>query len=168
MTIQYQLTETDFYESFLAHRNGRSFSKWLIRAALACLVLGILANIWMYFTNHLKGSLTSALTPLVLVILMWLFILWGMPRWTAKNQFTKQPSAQGPRTLTLDEDGVHWRWNGGSADIEWHNLIRFYEAKNQILLYSSPACFNIIPKRALSPEELQDLRAVLEQKIAKK
>jgi hypothetical protein len=124
-------------------------------------------NIGFYFTGHLRGTLSSALTPLFLLLLFWILYLQISVRWFAKTQFTKQPAVQGPRTMTLDDRGVHWRWDGGSTDIDWRNLIRYVESEGEILLYSSPFCFNIIPKRALSPEELRSLRVVLEQKIGK-
>jgi hypothetical protein len=34
------------------------------------------------------------------------------------------------------------------------NYIRSVEGATQILFYTSPACFNILPKRALSPDQL--------------
>lgn len=96
---------------------------------------------------------------------MWFLVLWWLPRWSMSRQFFKQPGAHGPRTLLLDELGAHWRWNGGSSDIEWKNYIRSVEGKSQFLFYTSPACFNILPKRALEAEQLVELRTLLKQHI---
>jgi hypothetical protein len=87
------------------------------------------------------------------------------PRWSMQRQFHKQPGAHGPRTLMLDGAGAHWRWNGGSSDIEWKNYIRYVEGNSQFLFYSSPACFNILPKRAIASEQLNELRELLKQNI---
>jgi hypothetical protein len=65
----------------------------------------------------------------------------------------------------LDASGAHWRWNGGSSDVEWKNYIRSVEGKNQILFYTSPACFNILPKRTIGAEQLGELRSLLNQKV---
>jgi len=46
--------------------------------------------------------------------------------------------------------------------------IRWIEGKNQILPYTSPACFNILPIRALMPEQVADLRGMLKQYISSK
>jgi len=54
---------------------------------------------------------------------------------------------------------------GGAGDIEWKNYIRSVEGKNQILFYTSPACFNILPKRAVAEEQLRELRDLLKQNI---
>jgi hypothetical protein len=85
--------------------------------------------------------------------------------WSARRQFLKQPGARGARTVLFDDIGAHWRWNGGSSDIEWKNYVRSVEGKNQILLYTSPACFNIVPKRALGKEDLIRVLALLRQRI---
>jgi YcxB-like protein len=41
------------------------------------------------------------------------------------------------------------------------------EAKECFLLYTSPACFSIIPKRVLQPAELDDLRQLLKMNVGK-
>ena len=73
--------------------------------------------------------------------------------------------AHGARKIVADADGLHVAWTGGSANMNWSNLVRYIEAKNQFLLYTSPACFNIIPKRALTPEQLSDFRSLLQERI---
>ncbi|MGO8793202.1 MAG: YcxB family protein [Candidatus Sulfotelmatobacter sp.] len=88
--------------------------------------------------------------------------------WSARRQFLKQPGAHGLRTVLFDDLGAHWRWNGGSSDIEWKNYVRSLEGLNQILFYTSPACFNILPKRSLSPDQLNELRTLLAQQIQTK
>ena len=70
-----------------------------------------------------------------------------------------------PEDLTLDASGAHWRWNGGSSDVDWKNYIRWAEGRNQILFYTSPACFNILPKRAIAAEQLNEIRSLLNQNI---
>jgi len=67
--------------------------------------------------------------------------------------------------MTLDGSSIHWRWKGGQADVEWTNFIRFLESKNLFLLYTSPACFNIVPKRAFAPGETESFRGLLQEKL---
>ena len=68
--------------------------------------------------------------------------------------------------MLLDASGIHWQWNGGSADIEWKNFVRFQETRNQFLLYSSPAIFNVVPKRALTPDEMSAFRQLVTERLS--
>ncbi len=164
MQMAYELTDKDFTESYIAHRNRSTFRKWSRR--LFQWAAGLFAA-FIVFGFLIKPSVEMArgLTPLFGLVIMWILLLWWLPRWSMRRQFLKQPGAHGPRTLLLDASGAHWRWNGGSSDIEWKNYIRSVEGKNQFLFYTSPACFNILPKRALGAEQLREVRELLRQNI---
>jgi hypothetical protein len=164
MEIRYELTERDFTEAYSVHRASKTWRKWAGRIFIwiaglftAVLLLGLLVKP--------SWEVAKGLLPFFAFVTLWIGVLWFLPRRSMRRQFLHQPGAHGPRTLTLDEEGVHWKWNGGSSDVEWKNYVRFVDGKNQILFYTSPACFNIVPKRALLPAELLDLRGLLEQHI---
>jgi hypothetical protein len=162
MEITYELTQKDFTESFVAHRNRRPFVKWARRSIVWVTLLGLA---FLLFGSIRSGN-TRALLPFFGVVGLWLLVLAGLPMWWgARRQFLKQPGARGVRTVSFDDIGAHWRWSGGSSDVEWRNYVRSVEGKNQFLLYTSPACFNIVPKRALSQEDLSQVRSLLKQRI---
>lgn len=83
------------------------------------------------------------------LVFIWVAVIWLLPIWTARNQFRNQPAARGIRTVSIDETRIHARWNGGSVDTVWQMYIRSFESRNQFLLYTSPACFRIIPNARL-------------------
>ena len=162
MQIEYELTQKDFTEAYTAHRNRNSAAK-TIRTIAFWLVIAF-ASFMLY--GSVKAHNIRALLPFFVLTILWLVLIGGvLPRWLMRRQYTKQPGAKGPRKLMLDVSGTHWRWNGGSADVEWKNYIRSLEGANQILFYTSPACFNILPKRALNPDQLSELRTMLAQNI---
>ena len=164
MQIEYELTQKDFTESYTVHRNRKGLTKWARR--LFTWIVALFA-IFILFGFAVKPSLEMArgLLPFFGLIVLWLGILWALPWWLMRRQFLSQPGAHGPRTAALDDSGTHWRWNGGSSDVEWRNYIRSLEGKHQILFYTSPACFNILPKRALTAEQLNELRGLLKERI---
>jgi hypothetical protein len=164
MQIAYELTQKDFIEAYTAHRNRTALSKWSRRLFLW---IASLSTAIVVFGFLVKPSVQAAkaLLPFLALVVAWIAILWILPRWTMRRQFLRQPGAHGHRTVLLDASGVHWRWNGGSSDIEWRNYIRSVEGKNQILFYTSPACFNILPKRVIAAEQLSGLRSLLVQNI---
>jgi hypothetical protein len=135
-------------------------------AAYFILIIVLMAAV-VLLESVMRPSAETArnLAPLLILIVMWIAVLWLLPWWTMRRQFLQQPGAHGPRTLRLDSTGGHWQWSGGSSDVDWKNYIRSAEGKNQILFYTSPACFNIIPKSALAEEQLAELRELLKQYI---
>jgi hypothetical protein len=162
MEITYELTQKDFTESFVAHRNRRPLIKWARRT----LVWAVLVVLALVFVGSVRTGNTRTLMPFFAVVAFWLLVVAGLPTWwSARRQFLRQPGAHGTRFVLFDDAGAHWRWNGGSSDIEWKNYVRFVEGKNQFLLYTSPACFNIVPKGAISREELSEARNLLKQRI---
>ena len=164
MRINYELLQKDFTESYAVHRNRNVWSKWGRRLFLWIKVLFALL-VFLGFLVKPSAEAARNLLPFFGFVLLWLGILSILPRWLMGRQFSKQPGAHGPRTVVLDASGTHWEWNGGSSHVDWKNYIRSAEGKNQILLYTSPACFNILPKHGLTTEQLIELRDLLKLNI---
>src|SRR5690348_4763711 len=112
MEISYSLTQADFYRSFLAHRNRNTFSKWLFRLLVPFCLLLVVAS-FLIFAFSRNADTVSNVKPLGSLALVWILIVWGAPWWSARRQFRGQPAAQGERSLVIDGDGIHCRWEGG-------------------------------------------------------
>jgi YcxB-like protein len=167
MQVGFQLTQQDFLQALQTHRNRVSFRKWTF-LFVAFLLLGVSAlNLVSLVVDRSTQNLRNFF-PFFLLLSLWGALLWLGPRWGARTQFRKQPSAQGMRQVSIDEIGIHSRWDGGSADVEWKNYIRFTESRDLFLVYSSPACFGMLPKRAFSAEQLDAFRSLLSDKIRSK
>lgn len=164
MEVSYQLTQRDFLDSFIAHRNRSPVTKWGLRLLFAFFfTLG--GGVLLLVVLRPDRMKLSDVFPIFVLVAVWSFFIWGLPRWAARNQYRKQPSARGPITATFDAGGVHWRWDGGSSEIQWKNFIRCLEAREQILLYPSPAYFSIVPKRAFTSEQMAEFRTLVGQHI---
>jgi hypothetical protein len=161
MQFTYALTQRDFFESIIAIRNRKAWAKWVFRVLPVLLVVSIVLSI----LTASRSQLLSSLVPLLFFLLFWTFLLWGSPWLFARQQFLKQPSAQGEHTVSFDSDVVRWHWNGGSSTVEWKSYVRWMETKNQILVCSSPLQCGIVPKHALNAEQLLELRTLLTQKL---
>src|SRR5690348_14351856 len=165
MQVTYELRQRDFFDAFIAHRNRNAFAKWMFRGIVTIVFVLAGAGLFALVFRHDRES-ASNVAPIVGLAFMWAALMWVSPWWMAKNQFTKQPAAKGPQTLLLDDAGLHWRWDTGSAEMQWSNIIKCSESKTMFMLYSSPAFFHLVPKRALSPEQLSEFRTTLGQHIA--
>ena len=161
MEVTYKLTQEDFVDSFIAHRHRR----WSFRILVSITSIFFGGSLFLIVLRP-TAETVSNVAPMLAVAAVWGVLLWVSPRKGGRSQFTKQPSAQGLITLIWDTSGVHWRWDGGTANIEYKNFIRFLESKHHFLLYSSPACFNIVPKRAFTPEQLSEFRSLLGEHIS--
>jgi hypothetical protein len=167
MQFAYELTQNDFTEAYSVHRNRSALTKWVRRFFVSVLGFCVLLVVFG-FSLHPSIRAARDLLPLSGLVILWIAVLWVIPLWSMRRQFLKQPGAHGPRTLDLDSVGAHWKWSGGSADVEWRNYIRWVEGRNLLLFYTSPACFNILPKRAIPPAQLSNLRELLKQNVRRK
>jgi hypothetical protein len=163
MKITYELSQKDFLDAFATHRNSKPAARWLRIIFIVMAVICFIAVILSVLIGS-AGDLQSVM-PAIAAFAFWVVILWALPRWAARKQFSGQPGAQGPRTLTLDETGVHWQWDGGASYVEWRNYVRSVEGESMILLYTSPVAFNIVPKRALNADELSGVRDLVQRNI---
>lgn len=164
MEVSYKLTQDDFYEAFVAHRNGTRSGRWVVRIVVAAAVLLTAATGYILVTFHDKEMFWAAV-PLFLFGAFPVNILWLAPRLAARNQFKKQPLAHHPATLTVTSEAMQWRTADASSETRWAGFIRWIESKNEILLYPQRSIFLIIPKRAFSPNQLPELRSRLRENV---
>ena len=144
MQIAYELTQQDFIEAYSVHRNRNAFSKWSRRLFLwiAGLFTAVVLSGFL-----IKPSVQAAesLMPLLVSVVMWIAILWILPRWTMRRQFVKQPGAHGARTVVLDASGAHWRWTVAPAMSS--GRITFAPRKARTRFFSTP----LLPASTFSP-----------------
>jgi hypothetical protein len=164
MQVTYELTQRDFFESLIAHRDRNPIRKWLFRVVVSVGCVFTCIAFVLLFVDSSKQAISS-LVPLLALGPIFLLLFWGRPWLAARTQFRKQPSAHGPRTVRLDDAAIHSQWDGGTSDVQWETFMRALESKTQFLLYPSPAYFFKVPKRALTPEQLAEFRALLALKI---
>ena len=163
MQFTYELTERDFIEAYAAHRKHRLV--WKLVKIFLVIFFAFTAVILFGFLVKATWEHTRALMPLFVLAAGWIVLIAFFPRLSMLRQFRRQPGAHGPKTTTLDDMGAHWKGTGGSSEVLWGNYIRFVEGKNHFLFYISPVFFNILPKRAIAAEQLDDVRALLSRHV---
>jgi YcxB-like protein len=167
MTIDFQFTPDDYRDAFKTHyRKGASvFTRWTLRLLVVVGVIFLLMGILLFATG--QRAINIWLVP-SLIGAFWIWVgMGGSYQRSAKKQFAKNPTLREPRRIEFTNDGVKTDAGIASSQMSWKAYLRFVESKDAFLLYSSPACFNIVPKRVLQPAQVDELRALLQRKIGK-
>jgi hypothetical protein len=86
--------------------------------------------------------------------------------WERRRLYARTTGLQGRLSLAADESGLRFQGTTFSSEIRWPHFHKFIEDDKCFLLYSNPQVFNIVPKRSLSVNEIEGLRALLERNIA--
>jgi YcxB-like protein len=152
MTFSYQNTRQDFVDACIAM--GRKtywflFGFWLLFAVFSA---------WMNGSAMLRGSASqrfAAFLPVASCGLIFLIIAWVSPRYRASRMLLREVS------WTFSDEGVHLVSNVSKADLRWEAYLKYRETRKGFLLFVQKGMAQFIPKRALTAEQRNDLRALL-------
>jgi len=164
MNFDYEISEQDFLNAqLLAIRNSSArFVRWgrLVFPLSGVVLLGFLA----YALG--QQGFSWRLIPGLVVCLIFI----SMPLLNKRKQkqfYAKSTSMHGKLSIAVDENGLQFQGPTFSSRVDWTHFCRFVEDANAFLLYQNPQVFNIIPKRGLSQNQVETLRALLSQNMAK-
>jgi len=97
-----------------------------------------------------------------------LFFL-SIPLWSKraqKNHYTKSNALHGRLTLDVDDSGIHFGGPITSAQVAWAYFGKFFEDERAFVLYQkNQAIFHMVPKRALSADQVAGFRQYLQQNV---
>lgn len=152
MRVAYKLSENDLIEAQGKHGGAWSkalpvFGSLLILAGLGSIALDPKQN-------------AGAIVP----ILVGLFFVFGL-RLRIRQSFRQDNRLQQPFEAVVSQDGIDISSQTGSSKYEWSAFIRFAESKNLFLVYQAPKVFNVFPKRAFAPGEVESFRSLLSERI---
>lgn len=167
MIVNFQFTFNDYRNGFRAHyRKGASvFTRWMLKLILVIGVLLILLAVLFVITG--QRALNVVLPPFLLGAL-WTWLGIGKTyQLSARNQFAKSPALREPRRIEFNDEGVKTDGGIASSQVSWKALLRYVKSRDTFLLYTSPACFAIVPKRVLQPEQVNELRRLFQTHIGK-
>jgi YcxB-like protein len=128
---------------------------------------GNLARVFVYaaLVNFGFRQGVAAVTRAILfsgLLLVYRFV--GFPLWLCRD-FRRHPNFSRQQTLRVDEDGLYKRSEVGQSETKWFAYTRFRETQNLFVLYLGERQAEVVPKRALSNAQLDELRQLLRKKI---
>jgi hypothetical protein len=167
MVLTFQFTLDDYRNAFRAHyrRGASAFTRWTLRLSLVIGVLLLLVVALFIITG--QRALNVVLPPFILGVL-WTWIGMGKTyQRSARSQFVKNPVLREPRRVEFSDSGVKTDAGIASSQVSWQAFLRYVESNETFLLYTSPACFVIVPKRVLQSEQVNELRQLLQIHVGK-
>ena len=81
-----------------------------------------------------------------------------------KRDFRKHPNLTIPQVLVLGEEGLRGTSEIGEGTSKWAAYTKFRETPSLFVLYMGGRLFRVIPKRALSPQQFEEARALFGSK----
>ena len=92
--------------------------------------------------------------------------VYEVPRIQVKRCLRCSPSAQGEIVLALDDECTVATFPTGESRLNWRAYTKYKETGSMFLLFFSPYRYMSIPKRAMTPKQIEELRALVKARIA--
>lgn len=129
---------------------------------LFVLLLGLLFLVGVFLIDHdflLAGWLWLVLSAGIGIR------IYEVPRIQVRRSLKNYPSAQGEIVYTFNDKGSLATFPTGESRLDWAAYTKYKETGPMFLLFFSPYRFTSIPKRAMSPEQVEELRGLLKKGI---
>ena len=163
MHVDYEISEKDYLDGQrLAIKNSSvRMVRWMP------FVLPCFGALGVVFLVH--GILTQGFSVSVLPGMVFALFFLSIPLWskrTQKKHYAKSNALHGRLTLDVDDSGIHFEGPITSAQIAWAYFGKFFEDERTFVLYQkNQAIFHMVPKRALSADQVAGFRQYLQQNV---
>jgi YcxB-like protein len=77
---------------------------------------------------------------------------------TTRRTYGKHKTLHYPCTYSWSETGLTFTSTRGEWTLGWSDYLKWDENAQIFMLYQAPRLFNMVPKRALTPEQITDIR----------
>ena len=158
MEIHFQCNLADYDEALKA-RWSMKRTKILVVSVFAFILIAQMIAVNLGVRQGTAG---------VVIIIFCLTLSFGIsvwqPRWIRKD-FQSHPNFQREHTLRIDDEGLHWKTEVDQSDTRWIAYRGYQETRNLFLFYLGKRLVQVVPKRAMSDAELEELRGLLQAKL---
>jgi hypothetical protein len=157
----YSITADDYVQAQRAHlrrKGAPRFSYLLSRIVMPIAFLVVL------LVSILRPEEFQTLMPGLLFTGIFSAIIFAHP-FLWRRQFAKIPPSQMQVTAEFSEKEVHFQSAKTDSVAQWEHFVGWRESRDLFLLYQRTNLFNMVPKRAFTPEQLTEFRELLARKI---
>jgi len=157
MTIRYELQRQDVQAAVRSMTKG-TWIRWVI-----FLVPGLMTVI-VVVSSIMSGNwdgIRQVAPVAVVVSIFFVGLVWLQPLLLAKKFILR------PVEWQLSPEGVRIITDVSTGDLRWQAFTKYVETDKVFLLYIQKGQAQFIPKRAIPPEELAQLRELLAAQVKK-
>ena len=156
MELRYKITDEDAINAF------RTSSKQPWTMFLFVLLLALMFLVGIFLVNHdlsAIGWIWLAVSAAIGIA------TYEVPRFQIRRSMRRNPSLLGEIVLVLSDEGTEVTFPTGKSQWQWRAYTKYKETQHLFILYMSPVRSFFIPKRILSPQQLEELRSLLKLRI---
>jgi hypothetical protein len=163
MHVDYEISEKDYLDGRrLAIKNSSvrmvRWTRFVLPSFGALLAVFLIRGIWT------QGFSVSVLPGMAFSLFFLLIPFLGIRK--QKTLYAKSNALHGRLTLDVDDSGIQLGGPITSAKVAWAYFGKFFEDERVFVLYQkNQAIFHMVPKRALSADQVASFRQYLEQNI---
>lgn len=166
-SVSYSLSEKDLVAAYRRwHLRSWQSPKSLGQSALVFAIMWLVVVGANIMKSGYEGAIAGATVFVgLLVLLMPVMFLWGRwyMGWHGKRFFRQTPIMQAPCTTSWSEEGLHLCSELFESDMRWSGFDSWAEDAVAFQFYLSKLQFYVLPRRAFSDEQWEDLRDILQR-----
>jgi len=114
--------------------------------------------------SNTREVITNILTVFFAISAYLLFVRM-LTAYQAKKVYINSPILSKEVSLRVSKKGIQYNKSANKELLPWDNFTKWKQNEKYYLLYTNHYQFNVIPKRALSEEQIKELEDYLEKYI---
>jgi len=166
MKISYHITREDYIDAQKLHRSKSpsTFVRAIVLAGKLLAGLGFLTLLILAAVVR-DPKVWSNLLPLAVLLVAWALVMLVWVPFNWRRSYAKDRRMQHEFTANISEDGIHLQSSDFDANLKWALYLRFLESDRIFLLYQTNRMFNLFPKSAFAPGEIDEFRQLVRRKL---
>lgn len=162
MNITYTLTPNEYQEAVtLHHKSGR-------RPIIVAIYAGLTTFMILFGTDFSNNR--EVITNMLIVffaIAFYILFIRILTAYQANSVYKKSTMLCNEVTLHVSGKGINPNKRTVKSMISWKGFGQWKKSDKLYLLYTTPRQFNVIPKRAMQPKEIEEFEAYLDKYMPK-
>ena len=164
MQIQFQLSLDDYLAAQHLHATRSSWP--LFKYLLMYYIFPILGLIFLFIDlQHFEDKASSHYHSATILYGLFLICIPLIMRMHLKNCYKRTRTDNNECKFTFEKERIEIEGQYINGSMDWRAVKSYRENDKVFILYSAPARFSIIPKRACTEEQIGELRTMFRQKI---